>query len=98
MTTNNTRDEIQDDDEPLIMTLAYDDGTEMEVEVMGVFEADGKEYIAVLPNDGTDDVYIYSYSEDENGDPNPTDIEDDEELKKVVEVFESIMGSEEDEE
>ena len=42
-----------------IITLEYDDGTELECEMMGVFEADGKEYIALIPQDDSDDVYIY---------------------------------------
>jgi hypothetical protein len=32
----------QYDDEPMIVTLEYDDGTEVETEVMGIFEVDGK--------------------------------------------------------
>ena len=40
------------------ITLEYDDGTELECEILGVFEAEDKEYIALIPQDDSDDVYI----------------------------------------
>ena len=52
-----------EDEEADYITLEFDDGTEVECEIMGVFDADGKEYIALIPDDGTDDVYIYGYKE-----------------------------------
>ena len=45
------------------ITLEYDNGEEMECEILGVFDADGKEYIALYPQDGSEDVYIYGYKE-----------------------------------
>ena len=45
------------------ITLEFDDGIEVECEIMGVFDFEGKEYIALIPNDNTDDVYIYGYKE-----------------------------------
>ena len=46
-----------------IITLEFDEGEEVECEIMGVFDFNGKEYIALIPDDGTDDVYIYGYKE-----------------------------------
>ena len=46
-----------------IITLEFDEGEEVECEIMGVFDFNGKEYIAWIPDDGTDDVYIYGYKE-----------------------------------
>ena len=76
--------------------LTLDDDTEVECNVLGVFEVDGKEYIAVLPI--TDDtVLIYKYAED--GDDIILDvIEDDEEFEKVSEVFYDEFGEEDEEE
>lgn len=51
---------------------------------MGVFEFDGKEYIALIPDDGTDDVYIYGYKETSEEDFELIDIEDDEEFSKAI--------------
>jgi len=96
-TKNKTREEIEaeDGEEPLIVTLEYDDGTVVETEVMGVFEADGKEYIALIPHDDTDDVYIYGYKETGEDEFDLVDIEDDEEFKRAVEEFDKLVSEEE---
>ncbi|MDR1067816.1 MAG: DUF1292 domain-containing protein [Clostridiales Family XIII bacterium] len=80
------------DDEPMVITLEYDDGTVVETEVMGTFETGGKEYIALIPDDGTDDVYIYGYEEDDEGEPKLTDIEDDAEFDRAVAEFDKIIA------
>lgn len=75
-----------------ILTLEFDDGTEEECGVLGVFDALDKEYIALNPL-GTEDVYIYGYKEyDEDYDL--IDITDDEEYRKVVEEFEKLAVEE----
>lgn len=76
------------------ITLEYDDGKELECEIMGVFEAEGKEYIALIPQDGTDDVYIYGYKEVGDDEFELVDIEDDEEFNKAVEEFDKLMDEE----
>jgi len=78
------------------LTLEFDDGNEVECEIMGVFECNGKEYIALLPEDGTDDVYIYGYSEINDEEFDLIDIEDDEEFAKVVEEFDKLISEYED--
>ena len=50
-------------EETEVITLEFDDGAEVECEIMGVFDFNGKEYIALIPDDVTDDVYIYGYKE-----------------------------------
>lgn len=75
-----------------IWTLEFDDGVEEECGVLGVFEALGKEYIALNPL-GTEDVYIYGYKEyDEDYDI--FEIDDEEEFKKVVAEFEKLVVEE----
>lgn len=78
------------------ITLEYDDGTELECEMMGVFEAEGKEYIALLPQDDSDDVYIYGYKEIGEDEFELIDIEDDAEFEKAVAVFDELMLEEDD--
>jgi len=91
---NKTRDEIENEDEPLIITLEFDDGDEIETEALGIFEALGKEYIALAPHDDTDDVYIYGYKEIGDEEFELIDIEDEEEFNKVVEEFDALMADE----
>ena len=76
------------------ITLEYDDGAEMECEILGVFDAEGKEYIALLPQDGSDDVYIYGYKEVGDDEFELIDIVDDAEFKKAVAVFDELMMEE----
>jgi hypothetical protein len=48
----------------------------------------------LIPDDGTDDVYIYGYKETSEEEFELIDIEDDEEFKKVVEEFEKLTVEE----
>ena len=61
---------------------------------MGVFDYNGKEYIALIPDDGTDDVYIYGYKEVGEDEFELVDIEDDSEFEAVVAEFDKIMMEE----
>lgn len=78
-----------------VITLEFDDDTKVECEIMGVFEVDGKEYIALIPDDETDDVYIYGYEEVGEDEFEIVDIEDDALFEKVVAEFDAIMAEEE---
>ena len=71
--------------------MEFDNGDEVECEIMGVFDFNGKEYIALIPDDGTDDVYIYGYKEVGEDEFELIDIEDDAEFEAVVAEFDSIM-------
>jgi len=85
-------------DEENIITLEFEeDGkvVEVEAEIMGVFECNGKEYIALIPDDGTDDVYIYGYKEVGDEEFELVDIDDDAEFDAAVAEFDAIMAEEE---
>ena len=81
-----------DHEEADFITLEFDDGVEVECEIMGVFDCDGKEYIALIPDDGSDDVYIYGYKEVGDEEFELIDIEDDEEFEKAVAEFDKIVA------
>ncbi|HPF19176.1 MAG: DUF1292 domain-containing protein [Bacillota bacterium] len=81
-------------DEADFITLEFDDGEEIECEIMGVFEVEGKEYIALIPDDETDDVYIYGYVEISEEEFELLDIDDDEEFAKVVAEFDKLTAEE----
>ena len=92
MTDEKKNVEIEEAD---VITLEFDDGAEVECEIMGVFDYNGKEYIALIPDDGTDDVYIYGYKEVGDDEFELVDIEDDAEFEAVVAEFDKIMMKEE---
>jgi len=82
-------------EEPDFITLEFDDGEDVECEIMGVFDVDGKEYIALIPEDGSDDVYLYGYKEVGEDEFELEDIEDDAVFEKVVAEFDKIVAEEE---
>ena len=89
------------DDEDMFVTLDLDDGSSMECHILTIFEADGRDYIALLPvaeekqpnEDG--EVFIYRYSEDAEGNPSLENIEDDEEYEMVADAFDELLDEEE---
>lgn len=83
------------EEEKDFITLEFEDGEDLECEVLGVFEFEGKEYIALLPTDGSDDVYIYGYKELDEEDIELVDITDEAEFKKVADEFERMVCAEE---
>lgn len=87
------KNQIQDEAD--IITLEFDDGEDVECEIMGIFDYDGNDYIALIPLDDSDDVYIYGYKEVDDDAFEILDITDDELFGKVVEEFDAIMASEE---
>lgn len=91
MTDEKKNIEVEETD---VITLEFDDGAEIECEIMGVFDFNGKEYIALIPDDGTDDVYIYGYKEVGEDEFELIDIEDDGEFEAVVAEFDKIMMEE----
>ncbi len=83
------------DDDAEYITLQFDDGDDIECEILGVFDFEEKEYIALLPQDGTDDVYIYEYKEIDDEEFDLIDIEDDALFERVAAEFELLSLEEE---
>lgn len=83
--------------EETMVTLTLDDDTTLECIVINIFQAGDKEYIALLPMEGEaaedGEVYLYRYSEDEDGQPNLENIEDDEEFEIVSDAFDEMLDS-----
>lgn len=74
-------------EEPVIYVTFEDEDEEVACDVLGIFEVDGQEYIALVPQDSDDDVLLYHFSE-ENDEVNLSEIESDEEYEKVAAAFE----------
>ena len=82
------------EDEADYITLEFEDGAEVECEIMGIFDVEDKEYIALIPDDDTDDVYLYGYKEVSEEEFELIDIEDDAEFDKVAAEFEKLTAEE----
>lgn len=79
------------------VTLTLDDDTEIECGIVAIFPCGDKDYIALLPLDDedTEEVFLYRYNKDENGEPSLENIEDDDEFERVSDAFDEFLDSEE---
>ena len=89
---------MEEPEEEMTVTLTLDDGSEIECLVLTIFEAGGREYIALLPTEGIDaeegEVYLYRYTE-VDGEPDLQNIEDDEEYEIVADAFDELLDEQE---
>jgi len=91
MADNKNVNNIPEEDEAEFITLQFEDSEDIECEILGIFDCEGKEYIALLPDDGTDDIYLYGYEEHEDEEEfELIDIEDDAEFERVAAEFEKL--------
>ncbi len=88
--------ELLSDPEEITVTLDLENGS-IECSVVTVFSADGRDYIALLPETGPDaesgSVYLYRYSVDESGEPTLGYIDDDEEYETASDAFDEYLDS-----
>jgi len=79
-----------------VISIEYEDGTVVDCEILGTFEADGKEYVALVPQesgeDAEDNVLIYKYAEADDDSIELIDIEDEEEFNKAAEVLDRLLN------
>ena len=91
--------DLNEEEQGMTVTLTLDDDTEVECVVLTIFNAGEHEYIALLPMEGADseegEVYLYRYSETEDGTPNLDNIEDDDEYEIVAEAFDELLDAQE---
>ncbi len=94
---------FDDEEESVVITLADEDGSEIDTEVIAAIEIEelGKEYVAVLPQNTPEDqeeleAMLLEYSEDENGDPVFSPVEDGEEFEIVSAAFDQFFADMDD--
>lgn len=79
------------------VTLDLDDGRKVECNILTILEADGRDYIALLPCSDAEEgeVYLYRYTETEDGQPGLENIVDDDEYDAVVDAFDEWLDAQE---
>lgn len=86
--------EKREENDEMTVTLTLDDDTELECLVLTVFEAGGRDYIALLPTEGEDadtgEVYLYRYMETD-GQPDLDNIVDDDEYELAADAFDELL-------
>ncbi|MDR1066171.1 MAG: DUF1292 domain-containing protein [Clostridiales bacterium] len=92
-----------DDEEVETITLLDDDGEEREFGVIGAFDAEGKEYLAVYPLDSEDideddeeiEITFYRFTQD-NDEITVSPIDDEEEYQIASEAFFEFYGDDDE--
>ncbi len=86
---------------PDLITICDEDGVEYELEVLAELEYEGADYLALTPADAEDpeemEVSILKRTEDVNGEPILSAIEDEDELERVYAALMDLMYEEESE-
>ena len=84
--------------EDLVVTLPYEDGTELECGVYSYFEVNNKKYFALLPLKGEKELdfsqsyMLYEVDEDEENNPIIMYIEDDLEYAIAAQYFSNQLS------
>ena len=94
---------VDENDDDVMVTIELDDGSELDCEILTIFDVGDKDYIVLMPVDETGEplndteVLIYRYLEDpDTGEPSLDNIETDEEYEAVGKRFEEIQNELED--
>jgi hypothetical protein len=79
------------------VSIILEDDSVIECVVLNIFSAGDREYIAVMPENDNEEglVYLYRYSETEDGQPELTNIETDEEYEIAADAFDELLDEEE---
>lgn len=78
-----------------VIQLTLDDDSTMECGVLGIFEVEDKEYIALLPldeNGPEDEALLYEYKQLEDEEFELALIEDENEFNSVVDAFYALFS------
>ena len=88
-----------EEQEEMTVTLTLEDDTELECIVLTIFQAGDRDYIALLPMEGQEaeegEVFLYRYSETEDGTPVLDNIMDDDEYEIVADAFDEMLDDQE---
>ena len=93
---NNTHNEEEIfDPQEMFVTLDLDDGSQLECQILTIFDVDNQNYIALVPVDNDEEVIFYRYFEDEEGNPSLENIDSDDEFDAVSDRFDELLDEEE---
>lgn len=73
--------------------VEFTDGGSERCEILGVFDYEGGEYIALAPESDDEGVYFYEYEDNEDGSFSMGDIEDDATWEAVAKTFEDLVSN-----
>ena len=94
-TNNSNNEEEIFDPQEMFVTLDLDDGSQLECQILTIFDVDNQNYIALVPVDNDEEVIFYRYFEDEEGNPSLENIDSDDEFDAVSDRFDELLDEEE---
>lgn len=74
------------------LVLEFDNGDKESTEIIGVFDYNEKDYIALEPENNKGEVYIFIYKEGTDGEYELDDITDEEEFKGAAKAFDELQS------
>ena len=86
---------MEEPSEEMTVTLTLDDGSQLECQILTIFDVDNQNYIALVPVDNDEEVIFYRYFEDEEGNPSLENIDSDDEFDAVSDRFDELLDEEE---
>lgn len=92
---------MNNNEEVMTIELTFDNDETLECAVICIFEANEKDYIALLPvdsepdEDGEEEVLIYKYLETEDGGTVIENIDDDDEYDAAADAFDEWVAEQE---
>jgi uncharacterized protein YrzB (UPF0473 family) len=92
-----------DDEDDDIVILSDAEGNEIEYQFLAIVEVDGEQYALLTPNGSEDEeeateIFIFHYSQDEDGGECFADVPDEETFKKVQSQAEALFAADGDDE
>ena len=100
MASKNINDDIfpvDENDTDVMVTITLEDDSELDCEIIIIFEIDGQDYIALMPVDENGNfleemgVLLYRYYERADGTPFLDNIESNDEASLVADTFEELL-------
>jgi len=87
--------DLSDSDE-LTVLIPMEDGTELECDVVLIFELEGQDYVALYPTLGEpDEIYLLRCEYNGGDDMQLEEIDDDDEFNDVLEAYNTIVEEDE---
>lgn len=85
----------ENNEDHILITLTLDDGSDLVCSVMAVFEANNKDYIALLPLNDTEDeeveMMLFRYIEIDDEEIEIENIDTDEEFEIALNEFDKLI-------
>ena len=89
-----------DDPEEIIVNLELEDGSEIECQVICIFEYGDDNYAALTPTDESiEEIYFFGLEMEDLGEETEftlSNIEDDDLLEELADVFDELMDEDDD--